>query len=229
MTLARLSNELNSPKSSLLMLLRPLVSKGYLMHDGGLYQLGPAIYRLAADILSTRSFTKLIRPFMRQLVANSQESVYIAVLDKQAQCVTYVEGIDSPQAVRYMAPLGSPRPLYCSAAGRLLLAYEDDKWRDQYVRKVKLKPMTKSTMTNRTELRKELERIRKSGLAISVGEAVPGAAGLAAPVFDVQGRVAAALLIGAPVDRFERERPTLQKLIKDAAAQASGMMVDMRP
>ena len=223
MTLARLSAELDSPKSSLLTLLRPLVAKGYLTHDGGIYRLGPSIFRLAADILSTRSFPKLIRPFMQQLVERSQESVYLAVIDKSARCVSYVEGIDSPQPIRYMAPLGAPRPLYCSAAGRLLLAFADEQWREDYLRTVQLKPMTDRTLTNRAELRKEIEKIRKTGLAISLGEAVPGAAGLAAPVFDADGKAAAALLIGAPVDRFERELPALRKLMKEMATQASGI------
>lgn len=225
MTLARLSAELASPKSSLLMLLRPLVAKGYLTHEGGLYQLGPSLFRLAADILSTRSFPKLIRPFMQQLAERSRESVYLAVIDRQARCVTYVEGVESPQAVRYMAPLGAPRPLYCSAAGRLLLAHEDAAWREAYLRTVQLKPMTERTVTNRSQLRKELEKIRKTGLAISIGEAVPGAAGLAAPVFDTEGKTVAALLIGAPVDRFERELPALRKLMKEVATQASGIFV----
>lgn len=223
MTLARLSVELDSPKSSLLTLLRPLVAKGYLTHEGGLYRLGPAIFRLAADILSTRSFPKLIRPFMQELMERSHESVYLAVIDKAARCVTYVEGIETSQPIRYMAPLGAPRPLYCSAAGRLLLAYAEDEWRENYVRTVQLKPMTEHTLTNRAKLRTELEKIRKNGLAISIGEAVPGAAGLAAPVFDTDGKPAAALLIGAPVDRFERELPALRKLMKEVATQASGL------
>ncbi len=223
MTLAKLAVDLGSPKSSLLTLLRPLVARGYLTHEGGVYRLGPAVFRLAADILSTRSFPKLIRPFMQQLVDSSQESVYLAIIDRNARCVSYVEGIESPQPVRYMAPLGSPRPLYCSAAGRLLLAYADESWREQYVKSVQLKPVTDRTLTSRIGLRKELEKIRNTGLAISIGEAVPGAAGLAAPVFDADGHVAAALLIGAPVERFERELPSLRKLMKDVATQASGL------
>lgn len=224
MTLARLSAELESPKSSLLTLLRPLVGRGYLTHEGGVYRLGPSVFRLASDILSTRSFPKLIRPYMQQLVERSQESVYLAVIDKNARCVTYVEGIESPQPVRYMAPLGAPRALYCSAAGRLLLAYADREWREQYVRTVKLTPVTERTLTSRTGLRRELEKIRKAGIAVSIGEAVPGAAGLAAPVFDADGNAAAALLIGAPVDRFERKLPVLTKLMREVAAQASGII-----
>ena len=125
--------------------------------------------------------------------------------------------------------MGAPRPLYCSAAGRLLLAYADEDWRESYLRTVQLKPMTERTVTNRAELRKEIKKIRSSGLAISIGEAVPGAAGLAAPVFDTDGRAVAALLIGAPVDRFQRDLPALRKLMADVARQASGMFAGQTP
>lgn len=224
LTLAKLSLSLESPKSSLLMLLRPLVAKGYLTHEGGVYRLGSSIYRLAADILSTRNFPRLIRPYMEDLVAKSQETVFLAVIDREAQRVAYIEGVESPQAVRYMAPVGSTRPLYCSAAGRLLLAYEDAAWRDKYLRTTALKPMTERTVTDRQALRKELEKIRRSGIAISVGEAFPGAAGVAAPIFNTDGTVAAALLIGAPVERFQKNVSALRELVKDIAAQASGVL-----
>ena len=106
----------------------------------------------------------------------------------------------------------------------MLLAHTEDQWREQYLKTVALKPMTDRTLTNRAELRKEIEKIRKTGLAISIGEAIPGAAGLAAPILDAQGKVPAALLIGAPVDRFERNLPSLRKLMKEVATQASGII-----
>ena len=224
LTLARLSAVLDSPKSSLLTLLRPLVAKGFLIHEGGVYRLGAAIFRLASDILSTRNFPKLVRPFMEELVARSQETVFLAVIDRDGGKVAYVEGIDSPQPVRYTTPVGSARPLYCSAAGKLLLAFQDYAWRAQYLRTVKLKPMTPRTVTSRTALRKELEKIRRTGVAISIGEAIPGAAGIAAPIFSADKSVAAALLIGAPVDRFQREQAKLRGLVKEVAAKASGLL-----
>ena len=92
MTLARLSAELDSPKSSMLMLLRPLVATGHLTHEGGIYRLGPSIFRLAADILSTRSFPKLIGPFIQQPVDPSQGSVIHALIAKPARSGTYAGG-----------------------------------------------------------------------------------------------------------------------------------------
>lgn len=221
-TLAQLSSQVGSPKSSLLMLLRPLVAAGYLLHVDNRYRLGGAAYRLAADILSTRDLNQLMRPYMEEIVAGSRESVFLATLDREAGLVTYAECIDSPQAVRYSAPVGSMRPLYCSAAGLVLLAFQDEAWRERYLRTTTLKSLTPRTVVDKAAIRRNLETIRKQGLAVSVGEAVPGAAGVAAPIVSPDGSVAAALLIGAPADRFQSQLPTLRRLVKEVAARASG-------
>lgn len=221
LSLATLSGTLEVPKSSLLLLLRPLVAAGYLVHENNTYNLGSSIFRLSASILATRSFPKLVRPFMEKLVVDSQETVFLAVIDREQQRVVYIETLESPQLVRYAIPVGSSRPLYCSAAGRLLLAYQNAEWLDRYLRTVELKPMTERTVTKKTELKKELDKIRRSGIAASDGEAIPGAAGVAAPILDANGAIAAALLIGAPSDRFQKELPLLRRLVKDAAAQVS--------
>lgn len=224
LTLAALSGTLAVPKSSLLLLLRPLVAAGYLTHRDGVYRLGSSVFRLAAGILSTRSFPKLVRPYMEQLVADSEETVFLAVIDRELQRVVYVECLESPQLVRYTVPVGSSRPLYCSAAGRLLLAYESDDWRAKYLQTVKLVPLTPRTVTNKHVLGKELDKIRRTGIAVSTGEAVADAAGVAAPIVDARGVVVAALLIGAPTDRFQKELPLLRRLVKDAAGGASGAL-----
>jgi len=220
-TLAQISSLIGSPKSSMLMLLRPLVASGYLLHIDGRYRLGPSAFRLAADILSTRDFNQLMRPFMEDLVARSRESVFLATIDRDAKLVAYVERIDSPQAIRYSVPIGSMRPLYCSAAGLALLAFQDDAWRDNYLRSTQIKPLTPRTVTSKTLIRHNLEKIRAEGMAISIGEAIPGAAGIAAPIVNADGSVSAALLIAAPVDRFQHDLPALRKLIKEVSVRAS--------
>jgi len=68
-----------------------------------------------------------------------------------------------------------------------------------------------------------LAAIRRDGFAISIGETVRGAAGLAAPIFNADGSVSAGLLIGAPIDRFEQEMPELKRLLREATARVSGM------
>ena len=223
MSLAELNVTLDTPKSSLLNLLRPLVSEGYLVHAAGTYRLGPSIFRLAASVMSAWNFPKMIRPFMEELVERTGESVLLGVLNRDAEVMTYVEILDSPHPVRYQIPVGTTRPLYASSAGRLLLAYTDKAWRDQYLTSASFKVKTATPMT-RASLMRELDKIRSEGISTSIDGFMVGLAAVAAPVFDGEGRCIASLNIAGPSDRFRHELETLKATVKDVAARASGVV-----
>lgn len=223
MSLAELSLALGAPKSSLLGQLRAMVSASYLAHAHGMYRLGPRSFRLAADILAVRRFPNLVRPVLQDLNTRTSETVFLVQLDRVARRATYVEGFDSPNPVRYTVPTGTSRPLYVSAGGLMLLAFQEPAWIDAYLRSVSLDPLTDRTITDVGKLRQRLQTIRRDGFAISIGETVPGAAGLAAPIFNSDGSVTAGLLIAAPVERFEKELPDFKRLLRDATAIVSGI------
>ncbi|MDX9974236.1 MAG: helix-turn-helix domain-containing protein, partial [FCB group bacterium] len=82
MSLAELNVALETPKSSLLNLLRPLVAEGYLLHGNGNYRLGPSIFRLSAAVLAAWNFPKMIRPFMEELSRRTGETVLLGVLNR---------------------------------------------------------------------------------------------------------------------------------------------------
>lgn len=223
LTLAQLSSRIGSPKSSLLAILRPLGESGHLVRVDDRYQFGTAMFRLASRIQSVRPFSPLIRPIMQRLADSSGESVYFAVLDRDMQCVRYTEGIESHQVVRYAASVGADRPLYCGAGALALLAHQPTEWSDAFLRRVKLTPLTAATLTDPDKILARLEEIRQRGVSISVCEAAPSAAGIAAPVFDSTGAVFGALLIAAPIDRFLQQRVSLESLVKQHAKEASGI------
>jgi len=222
-SLAELSTTVAAPKSSLLGILRSMVAMGYMEHAHGLYRLGPKSFRLAADILAVRRFPNLVRPILQDLAAKSGETVFLVVLDRAAQRVTYADIIDSGNPVRYTVPTGTTRPLYVSSGGQMLLAYQEPAFIDAYIRSTGLEPLTPRTITDPRELRDRLATIRREGFSISLGETVPGAAGIAAPIFNADGSVTAGLLIGAPIDRFEQELPELKRLLREATMRAAGI------
>lgn len=222
-SLAELSTTVAAPKSSLLGILRSMVALGYMEHGHGLYRLGPKSFRLAADILAVRRFPNLVRPILQDLAAKSGETVFLVVLDLTARRVTYADVIDSANPVRYTVPTGTSRPLYSSAGGLMLLAYQEAAWIDAYIDSTRLEPLTARTLTDPRQLHERLAAIRREGFAISLGETVPGAAGLAAPIFNADGSVDAGLLIGTPMDRFEQELPALKRLLREAVTRASGI------
>lgn len=223
MTLAELSVALESPKSSLLNLLRPLVAEGYLIHGAGAYKLGPSIYRLSASVMSAWHFPNIIRPFMEELSVRTEETVLLGVMNNEAEALTYVEIIDSPHPVRYQIPVGTTRPLYASAAGRLLLAYSDKKWLDSYLASVVFKART-AIPISRGALRQELEKVRQEGVSWSIDGYMKGLSAVAGPVFDASGKCVASLNIAGPSERFRSELDFLKATVKEVTNKASGVV-----
>lgn len=222
MTLAELNQALQSPKSSLLNLLRPLVVDGYLACENGRYRLGLSIFRLAASIMSVWNFSSSMRPYLEELAQKCEESVYLGVLDKVGGVITYVDSIDSPKAIRFSVPVGAARPLYSTAAGRILLAFGDPDWVEEYLKSAKLAPYTPYTVTSRKALREELDNIRKTRISVSMGETFPESGAIAAPIFGADGKLIAAIAIGAPISRLETRLQALRPIISGIAARASG-------
>ena len=220
-TLARLSVGLGAPKSSLLGLLRPLCGYGYIVNIEGRYLLGPAAYRLGVSIMPVLSMARIAIPIMRELVDQCGETVLIAVLDRDAGRATYVEKIESSRSIRYTVPLGTARPLYCSAAGRVLLAFADQEYIDHYLKTENFVALTQQTLTRPANLRKLLPNIREQGLSVTMGEVSSDVAGFSAPVFDHHGTVIAALAMAAPISRTRTTQQLFATRIKEAAESIS--------
>src|SRR5712692_6441550 len=160
-SLAELSATIVAPKSSLLGILRSMVALGYMEHGHGLYRLGPKSFRLAADILAIRSFPNLVRPILQDLATKSGETVFLVVLDRVAQRVTYTDVIETANPLRYTVPTGTTRPLYSSAGGLMLLAYQEPAWIDAYLGSAPFEALTPHTTTDPKELRERLAAVRR--------------------------------------------------------------------
>ncbi|MCW5656826.1 MAG: IclR family transcriptional regulator [Burkholderiaceae bacterium] len=219
--LSALSSDLNLPKSSLLGLLRPLCRHGYVVQTDVGYELGPSSFRLGVAITPTLSLSRIAVPEMRRLVERSGETALIAVLDRASAAAVYVEKVESPQSIRYSVALGTARPLYCSAAGRVLLAFADDEFIEAFLRRAPFPALTPQTLTRGAVLRDMLPRIRAQRLAVTVGEVSSDVAGFAAPIFDHHDRVIAALAMAAPANRTRADPAEYAALVCRAADDVS--------
>src|SRR5207249_419049 len=90
-----------------------------------------------------------------------------------------------------------------------------------YLRGRKLPRFTEKTITTRQELMQELKRARKTGVAFSVDERVPGASAIAAAIHADSGRAIAGLIVAGPTGRIIARRDSLAAEVRDAALQIS--------
>ena len=197
-TLSYLSKSTATPKSSLLALLRALTRSGFLQRHDERYAIGPEAVKLASAIVAKRRFPEIAIPIVDALANNTGESAFLARLADDAPEAVYIYRADSTSALRFSAEVGSREPLYSSAVGRVLLAFQSDGWRERYLRSVKLVARTAKTVKSKRKLRRMIEDIRRRHQAHSFEETIEGVAGIAAPVFDRTGTLLAGLVIGAP-------------------------------
>lgn len=223
-TLSQLSQASATPKSSLLALLRALTQSGFLQLRDGLYVIGPESVKLASSIVSHRRFPDVASPVVDALCEASGESALLAQLADDAPAVVYTYLAHSKNPLRFMAEVGSREPLYCSAVGRVLLAFQPAEWREDYLRRVTLEPVTAKTVRAKNELRRIVETARRERVTTSLEETIEGVAGIAAPIFDKTGNIIAGLVIGAPVGRVQARIPLVERMVREAAGEISRLM-----
>ncbi|WP_162593019.1 IclR family transcriptional regulator [Variovorax sp. PBL-E5] len=224
LSLAALSAALALPKTSLLHLMRALEAARYVQRVPAGFQLGVGSYRLAAMIDATNGFAHSSQQVLHELLQQTRETVLIGQFAPDRLSGIYIDRLPSPQAVRFTPDLNIGRPLYCTAMGKVLLAFAGDETLATYLQSVRLSRFTDRTLTSKRALRAELAEVRANGFARSADEMLEGGGALAAPVFDQEGRIRMSLVIAAPTARLLAHGGKWSTLLKDAAAGLSGVL-----
>ena len=221
LTLSQLMAQIDAPKTSVHSLLQGLAAAAYVQRHDSLYRLGPESFVLGAALVAARSLTIVATPYLRDARAQSGETVLLAVIDRISGRLTYTQILESHKPVRYSVPVGTTRPLFATSAGRVLLAFQDEGWRREYLATADLRAMTDKTVTDRRQLARIIERIRTTGHGATIGEVTPDVAGFAAPIFEPNGQVNAAVIIAAPIERGRAVAERLTGIVIQIAAQLS--------
>jgi IclR family KDG regulon transcriptional repressor len=168
------------------------------------YSIGPRVLTWAGTYLTTSDIRNTAIPYMEQLHHATQETISLYILDGNERVC--IERLESTQNVRFVAArVGRHLPLHAGSAGKAMLAFLDHKRREEILTSGPLVRLTEKTIVNPDELRREVETIRNNGYAISNGEWILDASGVAAPIFDQSGEVVGALTISGPTQRFSAE------------------------
>lgn len=201
-----LSNRLKLQKNNVFRLVATLKAKNYIEmnHSTGKYRLG--IKTRALGQLATRQmdFTNHARPFLNDLKQQCHETCYFSIIKDGFTC--YLAGVESDLPVRVAQRIGSRRPLYCTAAGRVQLAFLEPQMQMDLLSGSETKRLTAYTITDPDLLQNELNKVAQKGYAIDDQEHDTGVMEIAAPVFDSNGAIIGALSILGPEMRLAGTR-----------------------
>lgn len=223
LSLKDISEKTGLYKSRILRLCGTLVANGFLIRlERSAYKLGPKLMTLGKIYEHTNPLATISRPILQELSTETGESTKIFIIDgHQRLCLVREKGT---HPLRYAINEGDTMVLHAGASGKLLLAYAPESFRNEILGRT-LEKITHTTIIERHRLEKEFENIRSLGYAFSKEEMVPEVGGLAAPVFDHNNHVCAALTISGPIQRFTAARlKDMVQSLKSAARKLSMLL-----
>ncbi|GIH02399.1 IclR family transcriptional regulator [Rhizocola hellebori] len=186
------------------------------------YALGHAAAALGRAYLARTDVRAMCAPELRQLTEQIGETATLSL--RRGDTRLYVDQVVPEQELRMEVVLGIPYPLHAGGSSKAFLAFLTPEEVDAYLSRHKLEAVTDRTITDQAKLRKELAAIRKRGYATSIGERQPGAASIAAPIFDHDGHVVAVLSVAGPAARFKADNVKAATALTEAAARVSAQL-----
>ena len=167
------------------------------------YSMGAKVLSWAGVYNATLDVRNRSLPFLQELHQSTSETISLYVLEGNERVC--VERIESTQSIRMVTRIGRRLPLYAGSAGKAILAFLPPERQEEIIDGLPLEPFTPKTLIDPAALRKELKKVRTQGIAVSFGEWIADAAGVAAPVFNQDGKVIGAISISGPSSRFNKE------------------------
>lgn len=195
-------------------LVNTLVDEGLLSRSSDRrHTLGPAVAVLAEAHGRDASLPEQFQPILRQVAQRTGETAYISAW--RGEVVVVLASVEGSNAVRVVGLTpGFSGNLHARASGKLLLAYAPEERRERLIAQMVLQPVTPKTITTKAALRKELEKVARTGVAFDVEEFQAGVACIAVPL-RVSGSVVAALTISTPIARFRDAKAALLNVLQE--------------
>ncbi len=203
-------------------LLRTLACRGYVEQDGGTraYRLGPRVFELGSSYLSALDLTSIARPYLEALRDKLDETIHLAIYNSGD--VVEIGKASGNQAITVSVRLGQRYPAYCTALGKVLLAFLPPQQLERFFAEVRLERRTRNTITRKADLLRELAEVRRRGYALDDEEMEANLCCVGVPIRDHTGRVMAALSVAMPKMRFKAAMiPEWVRLLGETGGQIS--------
>jgi len=223
LTVAEIADKLDIPKPTVYRILSCLTKSGLIEKkpERGTYVIGRSLYTLGSLYLSTNDLYKAAEPVIQATNDITGEVTNVAILDDKGY-ITMLLREESKYPLRHVVHVGSTSPAYAHASGKALLSALTDEEIDRLYPEERLKQLTSKTVATKTELKSELEWIRKDGVAFNSEQAFEGVEAVASVIRNASGNVIAATAIAAPVVRINGiKRQKFASLVKMGAGLIS--------
>lgn len=220
LTGADLARSMGLPRASVFRILHTLERSGFVerVGDSAHYKLSLGVLRLGFEYLASMELTEHGRPVIDQLRDVSGYSAHLVVRDGRE--VVFVVKAAGHSAFFHSIQVGARLPAHATVLGRLLLSDLDMTALQKLYPEPTLHKYTEKTPDTLVQLKTLIDADRANRFGLSQGGFETGISTIAAPVFNDQRKVVAAISITVPAQQVApAQAKALVAHVQSAAAQ----------
>jgi IclR family transcriptional regulator, acetate operon repressor len=221
LSLSEVARMIGSPVSSCHGLLRTLQKSGYMYVLDGRRRYYPTqrLFKVGSAIAMHDPLVERLASVLEKLREETGETILLG--QRQDKLIIYLQVLESPQMIRYAAPVGAINPLPSTAAGKAFLGEMTDEELARYLPELEHAQVTETTITNTEQLLADIQRSRKRGYFVTRGENIPDVMAIARTCF-MDGELLA-IVVAGPIHRLE---PKLSS-VGEALIQTTSAIADL--
>lgn len=223
LSLTQICVNLKLPKTTLFTMLKTLQGSGHLEVVDGNYRLGPPAISLGASMGASarRGFPACARDSLESLSRQTGETSFLAVLTADGMNCRYLSVVESGSWLRFSVEPDSVKPAHATGTGRAMLAYLPRADLDGILSRMSYQKLTPKTLGSRRAVMAALGRVRETHVSVSDSGTVSQVMSVAAPIFDANERVIAAVSAGGPTVRMVPRLTAIERAVRAAAHDIS--------
>ena len=190
------------------------------------FRLTPKVLDLGHGYLANVRVRDMIEPILIEARDQTEESC--ALMIREGADMICLSRSNSATFGSVSLDIGTRMPLHVSPSGRVMLASLPDPELSAYLSKANLVRRTPKTIVKKSELRKEILRVRNNGFALTLDEISVGVFSIAVAVVPGSTKVIGGVTcIGnAARVKTQKARDKVVSVLNDAAAQIGKLLPD---
>lgn len=189
-SVTELANEFELDKASVSRMMQTFKKHGMAIKNetNSKYRIGSGTLLLSYNVMAGNRVARVARPALEELANELDTTARLCMIEgKKVYIIDQVHGAKGKTGKDADIP-GISKPLYCSAIGKIIMAYMKEKNLNALLDELEYTQYTENTITNKEDLLQELKIIRANGYAVNAAEFSDRAYCIAVPVFWGNGR-----------------------------------------
>ncbi len=223
MGITEISQALDWDKSTAYRIAASLKETGYIVQNdkNSKYANSFKLFEMGNNVIEKLGLRRKAQPYLEQLARSTNETVNLAIMYDAH--IMYIDKIESTATTKVALNVGKKIPAYCTGLGKTMMAFMTDDQINAIIDKTTFEQYTHTTIKTPEELKEQLKTIKRRGFGFDDEEYVEGLKCIAAPIFNEESKVVAAISLAVPKYRYDEGQKEIgyEYLVKATANNLS--------